>query len=246
VTSDSEKATQERLFGPATREEIAAWEAEGIKLVGVLDRDYPENLRAVHDRPPLIFVAGELTPQDARSVAVIGSRKATDQGLAAAGAMAGHLVEREFTVISGLAAGIDTAAHNAALDRGGRTVAVIGTGLRHVYPPENAALQRRIAAECAVVSQFWPDDPPSRQTFPMRNAVMSGMALATVIVEATHTSGTRVQSRFALEQGRPVFLRGSLLDQGWARELATRPGVHVFDDPEQVSATVERLTAWRP
>jgi DNA processing protein len=243
VTSDRERAAQERLFGPATPEEIAAWEAEGIKLVSVLDASYPENLRAVDDRPPLLSVAGELKPEDARSVAVIGSRRATEEGLAAARAIAAQLVAHGFTVTSGLAAGIDTAAHAAALARGGRTIAVIGTGLRHAYPPQNAELQRRIATDCAVVSQFWPDDPPSRRSFPMRNAVMSGMTLATVIVEASRTSGSRVQSRLALARGRPVFLREAILDQEWARELATRSGVHVFRDPDEVSGAVERLTA---
>ena len=233
----------EQLFGPEAADEIASWEAEGIRLVSLLDPDYPENLKAVHDRPPILFVAGELRPEDARSVAVIGSRKASEDGIAAARAIAQQLAERGFTVASGLAAGIDTAAHLAVLDRGGRTIAVIGTGLRHVYPAENALLQRRIAGACAAVSQFWPDDPPTRRSFPIRNAVMSGITLATVIVEASHTSGTRVQARFALAQGRPVFLRHTLLERDWARELAVRPGVHVFRDPEEVSATVERLTA---
>ena len=222
----------EQLLEPEAAEEVATWEAEGIKLVSVLDPDYPENLRAVHDRPPLIFVAGDLRPEDARAVAVIGSRRASGDGLAAARPIAEHLVER------GRQAHVPP-----AVPPGGRTVAVIGTGLRTAYPPQNKELQRRIARECAVVSQFWPDDPPSRRSFPMRNAVMSGMGLATVIVEATHTSGARVQARLALAQGRPVFLREALLEQGWARELAARPGVHVFDDADQVTATVERLTA---
>ena len=229
---------QEQLFGPDVEEQIAAWEADGIKFVSVLDPDYPENLKTVPDRPPVLFIAGELKAADARSVAVIGSRNASATGLAAAQTIAEHLVEHGFTVISGLAAGIDTAAHTAALGKGGRTVAVIGTGLRHAYPPQNAELQRRIARECAVVSQFWPDDPPSRRTFPLRNGVMSGMTLATVIVEASATSGTRVQARLALGQGRPVLLRDAVLDQDWARELAAQPGVHVFCDPEQVVAAL--------
>lgn len=229
---------QRQLFAPEVEDQIAAWEAEGIKLVSVLDPDYPENLKAAHDRPPLIFVAGELKAADARSVAVIGSRNASDAGLAAARTIAEHLVERGFTVISGLAAGIDTAAHTAALEKGGRTVAVIGTGLRHTYPPQNAELQRRIARDCAVVSQFWPDDPPSRRSFPLRNGVMSGMTLATVIVEASATSGTRVQARLALGQGRPVLLRDALLDQDWARELAAQPGVRIFRKPEQIVAAL--------
>src|SRR5207302_3009387 len=131
----------EQLLEPEAAEEVATWEAEGIKLVSVLDPDYPENLRAVHDRPPLIFVAGELRPEDARAVALIGSRRASGDGLAAARPNAEHLVERGFTVLSGLAAGIDTAAHTAAPDTSRRTVAVIGTGFRTAYPPQNNEIQ---------------------------------------------------------------------------------------------------------
>jgi DNA processing protein len=146
-------------------------------------------------------------------------------------------------VTSGLAAGIDTAAHTAALDANMRTVAVIGTGLDHAYPTQNAALQRTIAARGAVVSQFWPDAPPERRNFPMRNAVMSGLSLATVVVEALHRSGARIQARIALAHGRPVFLSRRLTDeQPWAREFAQRPGTHVFDDPGEITDTVERLT----
>jgi DNA processing protein len=230
----------------ATVTEVEAWEARGIHLLSVLDPRYPQNLLAVHDRPPLLFVAGALASEDARSLAVIGSRQASARGTAAAREIGEHLVERGYTVTSGLAAGIDTAAHRAALARGGRTVAVIGTGLLHAYPPQNAELQKLIATECAVVSRFWPQAPPSRRSFPMRNAVMSGMSLGTVIVEASHTSGARVQARLALAQGRPVFLLETLLEQEWARELTTRAGAHVVKTTEEITATVERLTAAEP
>ncbi len=223
--------------------EIESWEREGLRLLTVLDGGYPPNLRTVHDRPPLIFVAGELTPQDARSVAVVGARRATAAGTAAATAIAEGLAGEGYVVVSGLAAGIDTAAHRAALEVGARTVAVIGTGLRHAYPPENAALQRRIAAGAAVVSQFWPETPPARASFPMRNAVMSGFALATVVVEASHRSGARLQTRLALAHGRPVFLLAPLLAQTWARELAQRPGVHVVTEAAQITTTIDRLNA---
>jgi DNA processing protein len=157
--------------------------------------------------------------------------------------MAVGLAHAGFVVVSGLAAGVDSAAHAAALAAGGRTVAVIGAGLDHVYPPENAALHRQIAERAAIVSQFWPETPPSRQTFPMRNAVMSGLALGTVIVEASARSGARVQARRALGHGRPVFLLRRVLGQAWAAELADRPGVHVVDEPAQVIDIVERLNA---
>jgi DNA processing protein len=237
-----------RLFEPdddfrihTAAAEIAGWKAQGIRVLTVLDAEYPDNLRAVFDRPPLIFVAGSLLARDDRSVAVIGSREATGRGTRSAGQIVEHLIADGYTVVSGLAAGIDTAAHAAALAAGGRTVAVIGTGLPRCYPPQNLALQRRIARECAVVSQFWPDAEPSRRSFPMRNALMSGLSLTTVIVEASPTSGARSQARFALAQGRPVLLIESLLEQDWARELSSRPGVHVVSSAAQVVPVVQRL-----
>lgn len=176
-------------------------------------------------------------------MSLIGSRRASTAGLAAAERIAADLAHAGFTVVSGLASGIDTAAHRSALAAGGRTVAVIGTGLLHSYPPENAGLQQEIARRCAVVSQFWPETPPSRETFPERNAVMSGLTLGTVIIEASVRSGARVQARRALAHGRPVFLLQRLLDQPWAGELAARPGVHVVDEAAQIIETVERLHA---
>jgi DNA processing protein len=229
------------------RADLMRWDAAGMRLVTVLDPDYPPNLRAVHDRPPMVFVSGRLTPADARGVALIGTRKATDAGLQTATNFASHLSAREYTVISGLAAGIDTAAHTSALAHGGRTVAVIGTGLARAYPSENEPLQRRIAADCAVISQFWPEAPPTRRSFPMRNAVMSGVALATVVVEASETSGARMQTRLALAQGRPVFLLASLTRrESWAREYAGRPGTHVISEPAELTARLERLTGSDP
>jgi DNA processing protein len=244
-----EDQREQTLFGgpeddlEAVADEIRDWQRDGMQLLSVLDEAYPDNLRAVHDRPPLIFVAGHLEPRDARSIAVVGARNASPAGVNAAKRIAAHLAGAGFTVASGLAAGIDTAAHTATLANGGRTVAVIGTGLKRAYPPQNAALQRRIAAEGAVLSQFWPDAPPSKRTFPMRNAVMSGLTLATVVVDAAHTSGARMQARLALAHGRPVFLLSSLLRHDWARVVARKPGTHVVHEPEEITAIVERLTA---
>jgi DNA processing protein len=227
----------------AVEDQIGEWQRCGMRLVTVLDDAYPANLRAVHDRPPLIFVAGRLTSHDCRSVAVVGARRATPQALDNAEAIAAHLAREGFTVASGLADGVDTVAHETALAYGGRTIAVIGTGLRRTYPPHNAPLQRRIAGEGAVVSQFWPDAPPSRRSFPMRNAVMSGLSLGTVVVEATITSGARTQARLALAHGRPVFLHECLLDQDWARAFARRPGTTVIHNPKEITSVVERLTS---
>jgi DNA processing protein len=258
---EGERDPQETLFAPGSSQdaahaepslddsladavaEIERWEAEGMRLLTVLDPGYPENLRTVHDRPPLVFVAGELIPDDARSIAIVGARNATARGIETAAAIADHVAASGYTVVSGLARGIDTAAHKAALAMSSRTVAVIGTGLNRTYPPENADLQRRIARSGAVVSQFWPDAPPTKKTFPMRNAVMSGLSLASVVVEASQTSGSRMQARLALEHGRPVFLPRPLLEQEWARRLSARPGAHVVGSPQEITAAVERLTS---
>jgi DNA processing protein len=236
-------ADKAELTARAARD-LEQWDAHGMRLVTVLDAGYPPNLKAVHDRPPILFIAGNISPNDAKAVAVVGARKATTLGIDQATQIAHHLTQTGYTVVSGLAAGIDTAAHTAALNHNGRTLAVIGTGLTRVYPPQNHALQRRIADQCAVVSQFWPDAPPTKRSFPMRNATMSGIALATVVVEASETSGARTQARLALAHGRPVFLTKTLVEkQPWAQQIAERPGTHVVHTPAEITTALERLTA---
>lgn len=238
---------EQGLLAPAliasAADEVARWQEQGFRVVSLLDAEYPENLRAVHDRPPLLFLAGRLHARDARAVAVIGSRQASTGGLARARVIAQALVESGHTVVSGLAAGIDTAAHRAALEIGGRTLAVIGTGLGHSYPAVNASLQRTIAREAAVVSQFWPEEGPRPKNFPKRNAVMSGIALATVVVEASAMSGARTQIRAALKHGRPVLLLDALLEQQWARELADRPGIYVIRSAAELLEVLAALSA---
>jgi DNA processing protein len=228
----------------ASAGDVRTWSAQGIEVLTVLDDDYPENLRAVYDRPPLIFVIGALTPADTRAVAVIGSRQPSPSGIHRARVVAQALIASGYTIVSGLAAGIDTAAHTTALEAGARTVAVLGTGVRRCYPAENAVLQERIAVEGAVLSQFWPDAGPTRVSFPMRNAVMSGLALATLIVEAGPRSGARIQARRALGHGRPVLLFDSLLAQQWTRDLSRRPGTHVVNSPDEVPQVVDRISSF--
>ena len=223
--------------------ELENLEAEGISLITALDDDYPSNLRLVYDRPLAVWVRGALAEGDDRSAAVVGTRKASPAGLERARQIAAQLVDAGYVVVSGLAAGIDTAAHTAALDAGGRTIAVIGTGLRRSFPKQSAELQRRLGVETAVLSQFEPDQEARKWTFPMRNAVMSGIARTTVVVEATHTSGAKMQARLALEHGRPVVLMKSLLEHEWARDYALRPGVHVVSEVAEVIDHLDRLYA---
>jgi DNA processing protein len=229
----------------AAQQEIDVWRAEGIDVHSLFDDSYPAPLRDIHQMPPIVFTRGTLA-DDRRAVAVVGTRKPTPDGVAIADAIATALAESGVTVVSGLAQGIDTAAHTAALRAGGRTVAVIGTGINRYYPAANKALQQRIIDEGLVLSQFWPDAPPTKHSFPMRNAVMSGYAAATVVVEAAYQSGARMQARLALQHGRPVVLTRALMHHDWAQEYARRPGVYVVGDEEELIGTVEHIVRQIP
>jgi DNA processing protein len=225
--------------------EVRSWAASGWTLATILDADYPARLREIHQAPPVLFARGTLRAADP-AVAVVGSRQASGKGLAIAEAVARELAGRGVTVVAGLARGIDTAAHRTALDAGGRTVAVIATGISRVYPPESAALHEEIAARGLLLSQFWPAAPPQKHTFLMRNATMSGYTLATVVVEAGERSGARVQARLAVEHGRPVILTDLVTERNeWARALAARPGVHVAAGLREIAAQVDQVIAER-
>ena len=225
--------------------DLARWAAEGNTVLTVLDPRYPERLRSIHQAPPVLFARGSLVPDDS-AVSVVGSRKASDQGLKIAATVARELVGRGITVAAGLALGIDTAAHRAALDAGGRTVAVIGTGINKTYPASNKALHAEIAQRGLLLSQFWPDAPPQRHTFLMRNATMSGYGIATFVVEAGEKSGARAQARMAVEHGRPVILTELVHERNeWAKALVGRPNVHVASSARQVMAIVEEVVQTR-
>jgi DNA processing protein len=224
---------------------IQQWQAAHIGIHTLFDDSYPTRLRDVHQMPPIVFTRGSLA-DDRRAVAVVGTRKPTDRGVAIATRIATALASNGVTVVSGLAAGIDTAAHRAALAAGGRTVAVIGTGVDRYYPAANRALQEQIVADGLVLSQFWPNASPTKQTFPMRNAVMSGYAAATVVVEAAYRSGARMQARLALQHGRPVVLTDSLMVHDWAREYAARPGVYVVRSDDELLSLVDEIVQHIP
>jgi len=200
--------------------QMEAATAVGAHLVTVLDDDYPANLRLVPDAPPFLFYKGHLDAADARSIAVVGTRRASRDGLSRARRMAAGLSSEGIVVVSGLARGVDTAAHTATVELSNRTVAVTGTGIASpVYPKENTRLAERIVeARGAVVSQFWPTDPPDRWRFPARNITMSGFTQGTVVIEASSTSGAKMQAQAALAHAKTVFLLKSLATaQPWAQ-----------------------------
>jgi DNA processing protein len=198
-------------------------------------------VRDIQEAPPFLFARGRRVDDDV-AVSVVGSRKASDRGIQMATSISEALVSMNVTVIAGLAAGIDTAAHETALRKGGRTVAVIGTGINQHYPAANRKLQDRIAREGMLLSQFWPDAPPQQHNFPMRNAVMSGYGVATVVVEAGEHSGARTQARMAVHHGRPVILTDLVVNSTeWGKELFDRPDVYLASSIDDVTKVVDEL-----
>ena len=202
--------------------EVDTWSHRpNMKVWTVLDDEYPSSLRTIYNRPPFLFCRGRWKDDpDASGLAVVGTRKATRAGLLHARRMAEGLAQRGVTVISGLALGIDGAAHLATLDASGRTIAVLGSGLDQVYPRKHTRLADQIVESGgALISQFVPNHPPTRITFPLRNALMSGLGRGTIVIEAGAYSGAKMQARLALEHGRTVFFLASQVDQNpWARE----------------------------
>lgn len=229
--------------------ELAAAAAAGARLTTVLDADYPANLRLVPNLPPFLFYRGALADTDARAVAVVGTRKASELGLRRAGRMARGLAEHGIVVTSGLAAGVDAAAHTATLDAGGRTLAVMGTGItKPVYPAQNRGLADRIlAAGGALISQFWPTSPAATWSFPRRNITMSGMSLGSVVIEASSTSGAKMQARIAAEHGKQVWLLRSLADtQEWAAKMLADGRASRVDDLSDVLGGLETIVSQLP
>ncbi|MCL6612189.1 MAG: DNA-processing protein DprA [Peptococcaceae bacterium] len=194
-----------RRRGVNPEAEMSLLEKKGITFLHFGDPGYPEILRNIFDPPPGLFVKGEIKQSDSQAVALVGSRKATRYGIAAAAKLAGELAGAGVTVVSGMARGIDTAAHRGALAAGGRTIAVLGCGLDVAYPRENAGLMEEIARSGAVVSEFPLGTPPEAWHFPVRNRIISGLSRGVVVVEAASRSGALITADFALDQGREVM-----------------------------------------
>ncbi|WP_280381296.1 DNA-processing protein DprA [Nocardia wallacei] len=225
----------------SAEDDLHAWERGGLEFLSVLDRRFPARLRDIQETPPFLFAQGKVVPDD-EGVSVVGSRQATPRGLRIAHNIATSLAQAGISVIAGLAAGIDTAAHAAALDVGARTVAFIGTGSHRTYPAENRALHRQIAGTGVVLSRFWPDAPPQKHTFLMRNALMSGYGIATIVVEAGEHSGARAQARMAVEHGRPVILTDLVVaTTDWGKQLADHPGVWVAEGTQDIADIIGSL-----
>lgn len=228
------------------RDDIERWVECGYGIVSVLSSRYPSRVREIREAPALLYYEGALLSDD-DAVCVVGSRRASRGGLREADAAARALVAHGYTVLAGLAAGIDTAAHRAAVERGGRTVAVMGTGLDQTYPAANIGLRREIVSSGGLVlTQFEPGTRTTRRNFPMRNAVMSGYGLASFIVEAGETSGTRAQTRLALGHGRAVILAPRVATStSWGQEAAHTHAAVVAASSSELLGYVDSLRARR-
>ncbi len=185
--------------------EFAKVEQAGAHLITLADSDYPDLLRAIHDPPPVLYVRGSLLPTDSRSLAIVGTRRATRYGQDVAHRMALWLARQDVTIISGLAHGVDENAHKGALDADGRTLAILGCGIDSVYPSGSEQLADAIADNGALISEFPIGTPPTGKNFPRRNRIISGLSLGVLVAEAPERSGALITVESALEQGRDVF-----------------------------------------
>ncbi len=212
-----------------------------MKTIYLKDPGYPELLKKIPDPPAVLYVKGTLLEEDAAAVAIVGTRSATGYGLKAARRLAFELARRGITVVSGLAEGIDGAAHAGALEAGGRTIAVLGHGFQFLYPPQHRGLAEQVAASGALVSEFPMEMEPEKWNFPKRNRIISGLSLGVVVVEAPERSGALITARMAAEQGREVFaVPGPIgVEQSRGTHRLLKDGAKLVEEAEDV---LEELT----
>lgn len=210
----------------------------GIKWLTIFDDNYPKLLKEIYDPPIVLYYFGDILAHDKWAIAIVGTRKITGYGQAITEKFARQLSEAGLTIVSGLARGVDACAHLAALESNGRTLAILGGGLKRIFPPENIALAKRIADGFgAVISEFSPDEPSLQGNFPARNRIISGLSLATLVTEAAEDSGSLITAKCSLEQGREVFaIPGPITS-----ELSKGPSVLIQQGARLVTDPVEIL-----
>lgn len=186
-------------------QELAEIEKHGLKVITLMDEAYPKALRSIDTPPPVLYLKGDYIDKDELAISIVGTRRPTSYGRLVAEKLAKELGERGFTIVSGMALGIDTVAHRGALEAGARTIAVLGSGFKDIYPRENVRLMEEIARSGCVMSEFSLFTKPDKWTFPQRNRIIGGLSRGTIIVEAPEKSGALITARLALEQGREVF-----------------------------------------
>ncbi len=214
---------------------------KGISVLTWEDKDYPDRLREIPQSPPVLYIRGEIMPEDDWAVAIVGTRRITAYGRQVTEKIAVKMAQAGVTVVSGLARGVDGVAHKAILDAGGRTIAVLGCGLDQVYPPEHRKLAERIAQTGALISDYPPGTKPEASNFPPRNRIISGMSLATVIVEAGRRSGALITAGFAAEQGKDVFaVPGNVFSpQSQGTNKLIQDGARILINPQEILETLD-------
>lgn len=230
------------------QEEIRKAEKLGARLVTAIDDEYPELLKAIHDPPLALYVKGTLKPQDKHAICVVGSRRCTHYGTQVADRLSFQLAKQGYTVVSGLARGIDAAGHQGALKGGGRTIAVLGTGIDQIYPAEHDKLAASIVEQGALISEFPIGFKPTRQSFPQRNRIAAGLCGGTLVVEAARGSGAMMTVDFATEFGRLVFAVPGRIDNpsaGGCNGLI-KNGAKLVEDVDDILEEFEYLVAPKP
>lgn len=188
------------------KKEISLAKKLGFSIITIEDEAYPEPLRHIHNPPVILYINGKIKPSDKVAIAVVGARKASPYGVSVAEWLGEKLAEMGLTIVSGMARGVDSSAHKGALQvKGGRTFAILGSGLDIIYPPENKILYKKIRDNGAVISEFPLGTPPNAWNFPARNRIISGLSFGVVVVEAGEKSGSLITANFAMEQGKEVF-----------------------------------------
>ena len=216
--------------------EIDTAEKNNIRLVTLNNASYPGNLKRIHDAPPVLYIKGALTEADKYAVAMVGSRNASPYGMQTAEEMGRRLAASGLTVVSGMARGIDTASHKGALRAGGRTLAVLGSGLNVPYPAANRELMGKIEPSGAVISEFPLSMPPNRENFPRRNRIISALSLGVIVVEAALDSGSLITVKYALEQDREVFAVPGNITSGNSRGTndLIKKGARLIESADEV------------
>jgi DNA processing protein len=243
-----EKVAREIQRGPVDKKvekELYLLKGAGGKIMTIKDASYPKRLKEIYDPPPVLYVRGELREEDELAVAIVGSRKTTPYGKWMTEKMGQELARHGITIVSGMARGIDSHAHWGALSGGGRTIAVLGSGVDVVYPPENRNLYERIIDQGAVLSEFPMSSPPEGGHFPKRNRIISGLSLGVVVVQAGMESGSLITANYALEQGREVFaVPGNVgSDSSRGTHQLIKDGAKLVESSEDILEEV--LPQWR-
>ncbi len=209
---------------------------KNIRVMTWSDADYPARLREIAQPPPILYLRGELVGEDSWAVAIVGTRRVTSYGRQVAEEIASFLAQNGITVVSGLARGVDGIAHQAALKAGGRTLAILGSGVDRIYPPEHRTLAENITKSGAVISDYPPGTPPESSNFPPRNRIIAGLSMASVIIEAGETSGALITAKFAVDQGREVFaLPGNIFaPQSKGPNRLIQQGAHPLLKPRDI------------